>query len=98
VHQRGPDPAFDPYFELGELEWRGHHLLDSFGRLQRVFDAASQGNQHAEFITAGAGKDVACAQCQDQAAGEGDQQFVAGKAAIDSLMREKRSMSTISTA
>ena len=49
--------------------------------LQRVFDAAAQRHQHAELIAAGPGEHVAGAQREDQPAGEGDQQLVAGKAA-----------------
>ena len=62
VHQRDADRAFDADFEVGQLERRGHHLLDSLGRLQRVLDAAAERDQHAELVAAGARQHVAAAQ------------------------------------
>ena len=81
VHQRDPDRAFDADLEVGQLERRRHHLLDSLGRLQGVLDAAAQRHQHAEFVAPGAGQHVAAAQGQDQATSERDQQLVPGEAA-----------------
>ena len=81
VHQRDPDRAFDADLEVGQLERRGHHLLDALGSLQCVLDAAAQRHQHAELVTPGAGEHVAAPQREDQPAREGDQQLVAGKAA-----------------
>ena len=80
MHQRNADCAFNPDLELRQLERRSHDLLDSLGRLQRIFNSAAQRDEHSKFIAAGPREHVACAQRKDQAPSKGDQQLVAGKA------------------
>ena len=77
LHHRQPDRAFDLDLEVGQLERRGHHLLDPVGRLHRIVHAPAERNDDPEFIAAGARQPVAGAQCRDQPPGERDQQFVA---------------------
>ncbi len=81
VHQRNADRALDLDFQFGELERRSHNLLDAFGRLEGVLDAAAKRHQHSELIAAGTGKHVAGAEREDQPPGKGDQQLIAGEAA-----------------
>ena len=81
LHQCNADRAFDPDFELAQLERRGHHLLDPLRRGQRIFDPALQPDEDAELIASGPGQHVTAAERRDQPPGEGDQQLVAGQAA-----------------
>jgi hypothetical protein len=79
AQQRAADRAVDAYLELREPERRGKRGADSLGGLERILEPALETQKDAELVAAGSGEEVVRAQSREEAAGEGDQQLVAGQ-------------------